>query len=335
MINMHNSAISLNNLCKCFQRVAAVDRVNLKIEKGEIFGLLGPNGAGKSTLIKMLTTMLRPSSGTASILGHDIIQEMDAVRSCIGVVFQDATLDGKLTARENLDFHAQLYNIGRNIGRNMRSKRIDDVLDLVDLRDKADVMVEKYSGGMQRRLAIARGLINHPQVLFLDEPTLGLDAQTRHHIWEYIKELNVHEGMTILLTTHYMEEADRLCERVAIIDKGRIMALDTPEHLKDAVGTDMITMQVQNDGEFLLKVLSNFPWVSSFEMLNGQLVLHVDDAPSRIPRVIIEAAKNNITINSVISEKPTLEDVFLKFTGRSMREGEAIGDPISKRRARR
>jgi ABC-2 type transport system ATP-binding protein len=309
--------------------------VNLKIEKGEIFGLLGPNGAGKSTLIKMLTTMLRPSSGTASILGHDIIQEMDAVRSCIGVVFQDATLDGKLTARENLDFHAQLYNIGRNIGRNMRSKRIDDVLDLVDLRDKADVMVEKYSGGMQRRLAIARGLINHPQVLFLDEPTLGLDAQTRHHIWEYIKELNVHEGMTILLTTHYMEEADRLCERVAIIDKGRIMALDTPEHLKDAVGTDMITMQVQNDGEFLLKVLSNFPWVSSFEMLNGQLVLHVDDAPSRIPRVIIEAAKNNITINSVISEKPTLEDVFLKFTGRSMREGEAIGAPISKRRARR
>ena len=331
MINMHNSAISLNNLCKCFQRVAAVDRVNLKIEKGEIFGLLGPNGAGKSTLIKMLTTMLRPSSGTASILCHDIIQEMDAVRSCIGVVFQDATLDGKLTARENLDFHAQLYNIGRN----MRSKRIDDVLDLVDLCDKADVMVEKYSGGMQRRLAIARGLINHPQVLFLDEPTLGLDAQTRHHIWEYVKELNVREGMTILLTTHYMEEADRLCERVAIIDKGRIMALDTPEHLKDAVGTDMITMQVQNDGEFLLKVLSNFPWVSSFEMLNGQLVLHVDDAPSRIPRVIIEAAKNNITINSVISEKPTLEDVFLKFTGRSMREGEAIGDPISKRRARR
>jgi ABC-2 type transport system ATP-binding protein len=329
--DMDASAISLNNLCKTFQGIRAVDNVTLEIEKGEIFGLLGPNGAGKSTLIKMLTTMLRPSSGTASILGHDIIQEMDAVRSCIGVVFQDATLDGKLTARENLDFHAQLYNIGRN----MRSKRIDDVLDLVDLCDKADVMVEKYSGGMQRRLAIARGLINHPQVLFLDEPTLGLDAQTRHHIWEYIKELNVHEGMTILLTTHYMEEADRLCERVAIIDKGRIMALDTPEHLKDAVGTDMITMQVQNDGEFLLKVLSNFPWVSSFEMLNGQLVLHVDDAPSRIPRVIIEAAKNNITINSVISEKPTLEDVFLKFTGRSMREGEAIGDPISKRRARR
>jgi ABC-2 type transport system ATP-binding protein len=329
--DMDASAISLNNLCKTFQGIRAVDNVTLEIEKGEIFGLLGPNGAGKSTLIKMLTTMLRPSSGTASILGHDIIQEMDAVRSCIGVVFQDATLDGKLTARENLDFHAQLYNIGRN----MRSKRIDDVLDLVDLCDKADVMVEKYSGGMQRRLAIARGLINHPQVLFLDEPTLGLDAQTRHHIWEYIKELNVHEGMTILLTTHYMEEADRLCERVAIIDKGRIMALDTPEHLKDAVGTDMITMQVQNDGEFLLKVLSNFPWVSSFEMLNGQLVLHVDDAPSRIPRVIIEAAKNNITINSVISEKPTLEDVFLKFTGRSMREGEAIVDPISKRRARR
>lgn len=217
----------------------------------------------------------------------------------------------------------------------MCHKRIKEVLDLVDLCEKTDVMVEKYSGGMQRRLAIARGLTNHPQVLFLDEPTLGLDAQTRRHIWEYITELNVREEMTILLTTHYMEEAERLCKRVAIIDKGRIAALDTPEHLKNLVESDMIAMHVQNGGEFLMDAFSNFPWVLSSESLDSQLVLHVYDAPSRIPEVIIEAARNNITINSVRFEKPTLEDVFLKFTGRSMREGEAVGDPIDKLRTRR
>jgi len=328
---MTNPAISLKNLSKSFQGVPAVESVTLKIEKGELFGLLGPNGAGKSTIIKMLTTMLRPSSGTASILSHDILHEMDAVRSCIGVVFQDATLDGKLTGRENLDFHAQLYDLDRDV----RLNRIEEVLDLVDLRDTADVMVEKYSGGMQRRLAIARGLINHPQVLFLDEPTLGLDAQTRRHIWEYIQELNVREDTTILLTTHYMEEADRLCRRVAIIDKGRIVALDTPERLKALVGANMISMKVENGGKSLLGVFSSFPWVSSSEALDGQLVLHVDDAPSRIPQVIIEASRNNTTITSVSFEQPTLEDVFLKFTGRSMREGEALGDPISKLRIQR
>lgn len=328
---MHKSAISLKNICKIFQGVQAVDNVTLEIECGEIFGLLGPNGAGKSTIIKMLTTMLRPSSGTASIFGHDIIREMGVVRSCIGVVFQDATLDGKLTGRENLDFHAQLYNIGRDI----RQKRIDDVLDLVDLRDKAEVMVEKYSGGMQRRLAIARGLINHPQVLFLDEPTLGLDAQTRRHIWEYIKELNMREGMTILLTTHYMEEADQLCKRVAIIDKGKIVAVDTPYELKNTVGADTIIMQVRNGGDFFLEALSSFSWVISSEAVDGQLVLQVDDAQSRIPQVIIEACMNRATVTSVSVVEPTLEDVFLKFTGRSMREGESFGDPMSKRQQRR
>ncbi|OPY56216.1 MAG: Trehalose/maltose import ATP-binding protein MalK [Methanosaeta sp. PtaU1.Bin112] len=328
---MDTSTISLSNLCKLFQGVPAVDNVTLEIKKGEIFGLLGPNGAGKSTLVKMLTTMLRPSGGTASVLGHDIIQEMDAVRSCIGVVFQDATLDGKLTGRENLDFHAQLYNIGRD----MRSKRINEVLELVDLRDKEDMLVETYSGGMQRRLAIARGLINHPQVLFLDEPTLGLDAQTRRHIWEYIKELNAREGMTILLTTHYMEEAERLCKRVAIIDHGKIVAMDTPEALKNTVGADTIIMQVRNGGDFLLEALSSFSWVISSEAVDGQLVLQVDDAQSRIPQVIIEACMNRATVTSVSVVEPTLEDVFLRFTGRSMREGESFGDLMSKWQQRR
>lgn len=231
---MDNLAISLNNLCKSFQGVHAVDNVTLEIKKGELFGLLGPNGAGKSTIIKMLTTMIRPSSGTATVMGHDIIKDNDAVRSCIGVVFQDATLDKKLTGRENLDFHAQLFGLDRDV----RRKRIEEVLELVNLRDKADVPVEKYSGGMQRRLAIARGFINHPQVLFLDEPTLGLDAQTRRSIWEYINELNMREEKTIVLTTHYMEEADQLCKRVAIMDHGKIIALDSPQKLKNSIGSD-------------------------------------------------------------------------------------------------
>lgn len=325
---MDNSAVSLNNLSRSFQGVAAVDSVTLKIEKGELFGLLGPNGAGKTTIIKMLTTMLRPSGGTASVFGHDIARETDAVRSCIGVVFQDATLDGKLTGRENLDFHAQLYNLDRDV----RRKRIEETLDLVDLRDKADVMVEKYSGGMQRRLAIARGLINHPQLLVLDEPTLGLDAQTRRHIWEYIRELNVREEMTILLTTHYMEEADQLCRRVAIIDEGRIVALDTPDRLKDAVvGADTIIMQVQNGGEALLESLHSFSWVLSSEAANGQFVFRVDDAESRIPQMITEACMNRAKVTSVCSVGPTLEDVFLRLTGRAMREGESPGNPMNKR----
>lgn len=325
---MDNSAVSLNNLSRSFQGVAAVDSVTLKIEKGELFGLLGPNGAGKTTIIKMLTTMLRPSGGTASVFGYDIARETDAVRSCIGVVFQDATLDGKLTGRENLDFHAQLYNLDRDV----RRRRVDEVLDLVDLRDKADLLVEKYSGGMQRRLAIARGLINHPQLLVLDEPTLGLDAQTRRHIWEYIRELNVREEMTILLTTHYMEEADQLCRRVAIIDEGRIVALDAPERLKDTVvGADTIIMQVQHGGEALLESLRSFSWVLSSEAVDGQFVFRVDNAESRIPQMITEACMNRAKVTSVCSVGPTLEDVFLRLTGRAMREGESPGNPMNKR----
>jgi len=325
--NMDKSAISLKNLCKLFQGVQAVDCVNLEIETGELFGLLGPNGAGKSTIIKMLTTMLRPSSGTASILGHDIIQERDAVRSCIGVVFQDATLDKKLTGKENLDFHAQLYGLDRDV----RRRRIDEILELVDLRDKADVMVENYSGGMQRRLAIARGLIHHPRVLFLDEPTLGLDAQTRRSIWEYIKELNVREDMTIVLTTHYMEEADHLCKRVAIIDHGKIIALNSPQELKNSVGPDTIIMQIKYCNELFLASLSSFSEIMAFDASEGQIVLQVDDAQSRIPQVIIEACMNRVTVISVRAVEPTLEDVFLKFTGRSIREGENTGDLTTKK----
>ena len=209
-----DSAISLRSLTKRFGDLVAVDSVNLEIAKGELFGLLGPNGAGKTTLIKMLTTMLRPTEGEARVWGHNVAKERNEVRSSIGVVFQDPSIDNMLTGRENLDFHGRMYGMDGSL----RKKRIDEVLELVDLTDKADIKMEDYSGGMQRRLEIARGLMHHPKVLFLDEPTLGLDAQTRRYIWKYVEEMNAREGVTIVLTTHYMEEADYLCDRVAIVD---------------------------------------------------------------------------------------------------------------------
>ncbi len=246
----NDAAISMHGLTKKFGDLTAVDRVDLDIEKGELFGLLGPNGAGKSTIIKMLTTMLTPSEGEAHVWGHDVAMERNEVRSSIGVVFQDPAVDSMLTGRENLDFHGRMYGLGGAV----RKKRIEEVLDLVDLVDKADVKMEDYSGGMQRRLEIARGLMHHPSVLFLDEPTLGLDAQTRRYIWEYIRNMNQQEGVTIILTTHYMEEADYLCDRVAIIDNGKIVALDTPKNLKDLIGADTITLEVQSGGETLAYV---------------------------------------------------------------------------------
>ncbi len=328
---MNQPAILLQDLGKRFEGVMAVDGASLEIEVEELFGLLGPNGAGKSTIIKMLATMIKPSGGTAKIYGHDIILEKNLIRSFIGVVFQDATLDGRLTGRENLDFHARLYGLDRDT----RLNRIDEVLELVDLRDRADLLVSKYSGGMQRRLAIARGLINHPKVLILDEPTLGLDAQTRHHIWEYISDLNIREDLTIILTTHYMEEADHLCDRVAIIDHGKIVALDAPQELKNSAGSDRIIMHVLNGSETLMEALSSFPWIISSEASNGQIVLQVEDAQSRIPQVIIEACMNNAQVASVEVTKPTLEDVFIRVTGRSMKERESLGDPMSEKYHRR
>jgi ABC-2 type transport system ATP-binding protein len=316
-----DAAIIMQGLSKRFGELLAVDSIDLQIEKGELFGLLGPNGAGKSTIIKMLTTMLSPSGGQAWVWGHDIARERNAVRSTIGVVFQDPALDDMLTGRENLDFHGRMYGMDGSL----RKKRIEEVLQLVDLSDRADVKVQNYSGGMQRRLEIARGLMHHPHVLFLDEPTLGLDAQTRRYIWQYVRDMNRQEGVTIVLTTHYMEEADYLCDRVAIIDKGRIVALDTPENLKDLIGADVITLDVQEDGQWLMESLKSFSWVKSVDCTNGTTEVMVDHAQSRIPEVMALACKNNVLIKTVGLHEPTLEDVFLKFTGKKMRaEGAAI-----------
>jgi ABC-2 type transport system ATP-binding protein len=272
----------------------------------------------------MLTTMLRPTDGEARVWGHNVAKERNEVRSSIGVVFQDPSIDNMLTGRENLDFHGRMYGMDGSL----RKMRIDEVLELVDLTDKADIKMEDYSGGMQRRLEIARGLMHHPKVLFLDEPTLGLDAQTRRYIWKYVEEMNATEGVTIVLTTHYMEEADYLCDRVAIVDNGRIVALDTPKNLKDLIGADTITLEVESGGDALLQSLKSVDWIKSTTTTNGTIELRVDHAQARIPEVMIEAYKNKALIKSVGLHEPTLEDVFLKFTGKKIREAEGAGNPM-------
>jgi len=233
------NAIEVQELTKVFDgNVKAVDGISFTVKKGEILGFLGPNGAGKTTTLNMLSTLLRPTSGTATVNGHDILAEPDAVRRSIGYVFQDTTVDIELTGRENLDFHGRLYGLERS----MRQKRIEEVLELVQLTDRADNFVKIYSGGMKRRLEIARGLLHHPEVLFLDEPTLGLDPQTRRSIWEHILRLNQEKEVTIILTTHYTEEADYLCKHILIIDFGKVVVLDTPDNLKARLQGDVVSL---------------------------------------------------------------------------------------------
>lgn len=309
-------AIKAEALTRKFGELVAVDKVNLEIEAGELFGMLGPNGAGKTTLSKMLSTLLKPTSGHAEVWGYDVTTHQNEVRRIIGVVFQDPSVDDKLTGRENLDFHARMYSMEKE----QRKKRVDEVLELVDLTEKANIEVEAYSGGMQRRLEIARGLMHFPKVLFLDEPTLGLDVQTRRHIWEYVKTLNQKEGITVFLMTHYMEEADFLCNRIAIIDKGRIVALDTPQNLKSSIGADIISIVADGDG--LTDLLKKFEWVEWVKRENGMINLGVKDGKSRIPEVVMAAYKASITIKSISLHEPDLEDVFLNFTGKRIREEE-------------
>lgn len=307
-------AIQVNNLTKSFDGFVAVGGISFTIESGEIFGLLGPNGAGKTTTISMLSTMLTPTSGTATVNGHDIVTDEDGVRKSIGIVFQDQSLDEELTAYENMDFHGRLYRIPGEV----RRKRIDELLTLVGLEDRKDNLVKTYSGGMRRRLEIARGLLHEPKVLFLDEPTLGLDPQTRNHLWEYIEQLNNEKGITIILTTHYMEEADRLCDRVAIIDHGTIIALDTAENLKASIGGDVVTIASSNP-DAVINLLAA-PWVSRIEERDGLVTVRLQDADRHIPGIVTAIHQNSIDITSLSVRKPTLEDVFLHYTGRTIRE---------------
>ena len=315
---MNEHIIQTINLTKQYGNIKAVDNVSLGIRRGEIFGLLGPNGAGKTTIIKMLATLLKPTSGFAEVWHHNILKEQDAVRRSIGIVFQDPSIDTELTGRENLDFHARMYGLNKE----KREKRIAEVLDLVELNDRANVFVKFYSGGMQRRLEIARGLMHYPKVLFLDEPTLGLDAQTRHRIWEYIKRLNKAQKVTVVLTTHYMEEADYLCDRVAIIDHGKIIALDKPNNLKNAIGEDIISVQVSDGGKFS-DILTKIEFIKRIRLHDDFLFLSVENGEIMIPRILRLAHEEGVLVHSVSLRKPTLEDVFLTFTGRTIREQEA------------
>ena len=311
-------AIRIDKLTRKFDGFVAVGQISFNVKHGELFGLLGPNGAGKTTTINMLSTLLKPTSGHAEVAGFDVSKNRDAVRNSIGLVFQEPALDNRLTGRENLEFHAMMYGMSKE----ERRKRIQAVLELVELTDKRDVLVDNYSGGMKRRLEIGRGLIHKPKVLFLDEPTLGLDAQTRRRIWQYIEKLNEESKVTIVLTTHYMEEADYLCERVAIIDFGKIVALDTPQNLKNVLGGDVISIEVAPT-EKGFEIFKKFPWVKKITQHDGIINLSVERGEKKIPLLMkIDQQEAGLEIKSVNLRKPTLEDVFLHFTGKTIREKE-------------
>jgi ABC-2 type transport system ATP-binding protein len=309
--------VTTNGLTKTFNGLVAVDNISLSVNRGEIFGFLGPNGAGKTTTIKMLTTLLNPTQGSAMIASFDIVKQRDKVRQHIGIVFQEPALDTELTGEENLDFHARMYGIGRE----KRKTRIEEVLNLVDLEDKKNVMVKNYSGGMKRRLEIARGLMHYPTVLFLDEPTLGLDSQTRRAIWDYIKKMNKEAGTTIFLTTHYMDEADYLCDRIGIIDHGKILVVDSTENLKNAIGNDVITLSCSKVDQ-LKKRLEKEAWITKIKRHDSSLTLGVKKGEEKIPLIIEIAQSLKLRIKSISVRKPTLDDVFLSFTGRTMRDQE-------------
>ena len=309
---MDSHIINVDRLVKNFGELVAVDGVSFHVEHGEIFGFLGPNGAGKTTTINMLCTLLKPTSGTATVNGFDIITAKHEVRESIGMVFQDPSLDDQLTARENLEFHAVVYHLPRPV----REKRMAEVLDMVSLSERAHDRVGTFSGGMKRRLEIARGLLHYPAVLFLDEPTIGLDPQTRNYIWEYIEGLKKREGITIFLTTHYMEEAEH-CDRIAIIDYGRIIALDTPEQLKNEVGGDVIKLRTEDDDKAREELLSRYPDIDMIPDPECSLCFERDRGEEFIPDLIRELQIRIISINL---HRPTLDDVFLKMTGREIRD---------------
>jgi ABC-2 type transport system ATP-binding protein len=305
--------IEVRDLTKKYGDFTAVNKISFAVRKGEIFGFLGPNGAGKSTTISMLSTLVTVTSGSARINNFDVSTETNEVRRSIGLVFQDPSLDERLRAKENLEFHARLYGLNKKD----YTARIKEVLDLVELWERRDNLVRSFSGGMKRRLEIARGLIHFPKVLFLDEPTLGLDPQTRAHIWEYILKLRESQQMTIFMTTHYMNEAE-YCDRIVIIDQGKIIALDTPAKLKKKVGGDIVQLESQ-DREKLKAELKKRYRLKVGEV-GEKLSIEVPDGERFLPRLFNEL---DTRIDSIELRKPTLEDVFLKMTGKKIREEEA------------
>lgn len=306
-----SSAIKTRNLEKTYNGDTAVNGISFEVDEGEIFGLLGPNGAGKTTTTGMLSTLVKISSGSAKVNGFDVETEQNKVRDSIGVVFQETALDDWLTGRENMEFHARMYGIPKD----QREEKMSELLELVDLTEDADKQVENYSGGMKRRLEIARGLLQEPEVLFLDEPTLGLDAETRRDIWEYIEDLNEREDMTIILTTHYMEEADFLCDRTAIMKNGEIIELDTPEALKERLGGDVIAVELDGNVEEVFEALEGLEWVENIERKDFELSITAEEAGRNLAELVELIGSQGSGIKSVDLSEPSLEDVFLHLTG--------------------
>ena len=305
-------SIQVENLQKKYGRLEAVKSVSFEVDEGEIFGFLGPNGAGKTTTINVLCTLLNPSGGSASVNGYDVVKQRNEVRRSIGLVFQESTLDEYLTAEQNLLFHSYAYGGSKDI----RDQRMKDLLDLVDLWDRRKGKTRTYSGGMKRRLEIVRGLIHHPRVLFLDEPTLGLDPQTRRYIWDYVEDIRVKENLTIFLTTHYMDEAEH-CDRIAVIDDGNIVAIDTPDKLKDGVGGDLVMIRA-TDNEAAAKELGE-NWSLESETQDDIVKFSVPKGEEFLPEFVRNFKGELLSINV---RRPTLDDVFLSLTGRDIRDEE-------------
>jgi ABC-2 type transport system ATP-binding protein len=305
-------AISVRGLTKRFGEIDAVRGVSFEVAAGEVFGFLGPNGAGKTTTINMLCTLAKPNDGSATVAGHDVVHERDDVRRNIGLVFQDPTLDGYLTGAQNLKLHAELYGVQSDLV----APRMRQVLEMVGLWDRRDHAVATFSGGMRRRLEIARGLMHSPRVLFLDEPTIGLDPQTRRSIWTYIRELKEREEITIFMTTHYMDEAE-WCDRIAIMDHGQIVAMDSPATLKAQVGTDRVTIHTDDDDGAIAALAQQFGVEA--RIAEGAVTFGVAAGEQFVPRLFAEFG---IPIRSVSVARPTLDDVFMSYTGTTIRDAE-------------
>ena len=311
--------LRIDNVSKTYSDgTRAVRNVSLTVSEG-LIGLLGPNGAGKSTLINMLVTLLQPTGGTATVDGHDVTEETAAVRNSIGIVFQEQALDEELTGAENLAFHSRLYGQSAD----EREERIDEILDLVGLDDERDDPVGTYSGGMKRRLEIGRGLLHEPAVLFLDEPTTGLDARTRRDSWEYIRRLNEEAGVSVVLTTHYIEEAEQLCDRVAVVDDGEIAAIDSPDALTASIGGDVVSLELDGSTATLRDRLAAQSWVSEFSAGEGGLRVTVDHGRQRIADLVRLADDAGVPVTAVDVREPNLETAFLSLTGATMAEREA------------
>src|SRR3989304_5778822 len=325
---MSDDVIKAEGLTKVFNgNLVAVDHVDFNVKHGEIFGFLGPNGAGKTTTINMLITILKPTEGKASILGYDIAKQNNEVRYSIGVVPQEYTADEDLTGIENILLCADLYGIPREVSK----KRASELLELVELTAFKDKKVQTFSGGMRRRLELACGLINRPKVLFLDEPTLGLDVQTRAATWKYIKTLKQEFGMTLFMTTHYLEEADALCDSIAIIDHGKIIVVGTPTELKDSLGGDIITLSIQKDAD-ITELIRKIQHVKDVKKENGSYMVKSESGEVTAPLIIEALRGENHVVTRLSLTKPTLNEVYLQYTGRSMRDAEESGESFHAKR---